>query len=121
MLQGLWTDAHLAFTVGLDQRVHCWHLKLQHPNSSNSGKRMLPANPGAKTNLHETNPSWDSRNIDSKQEQHDMYWVDAEHCCSSITQVLEPAALDVCMFDRRTYYVLVAGRGTELLSLAESE
>ena len=121
MLQGLWTDAHLTFTVGLDQRLHCWRMKLQQMNSSNSGKRVLPASTGAKTNLHATSSSRDPRNIDSKQEQHDMYQLDVEHQCSSITQVLEPAALDVCMIDRLSYYVLVAGRGTELLSLAGSE
>ena len=30
LLQGLWTDGHLAFTVALDQRLHFWQLQHQH-------------------------------------------------------------------------------------------
>ena len=41
----------------------------------------------------------------------------AQHSSSGMTQVLEPAALDVCLHDNATLYIIIAGRGTQLLKL----
>lgn len=41
----------------------------------------------------------------------------AQHSSSGMTQVLEPAALDVCLHDNATLYIIIAGRGTQLMKL----
>ncbi len=40
-----------------------------------------------------------------------------QHSSSGMTQVLEPAALDACLHDNATLYIIVAGRGTQLMKL----
>ena len=40
-----------------------------------------------------------------------------QHSSSGMTQVLEPAALDVCVHDNATLYIIIAGRGTQLMML----
>ncbi len=40
-----------------------------------------------------------------------------QHSSSGMTQVLEPAALDVCVHNNATLYIIIAGRGTQLMKL----
>ncbi len=43
--------------------------------------------------------------------------VAVQHSSSGMTQVLEPAALDACVHDNATLYIIIAGRGTQLMKL----
>ena len=124
-LQGLWTDGHLAFTVALDQRLHCWQMKhhtelrVRHRSRSDSqAQPSLAHMPEGQTIEHA------AENVVSDAHVWDQ---DAEAegsnpmvCLlgSAVTQVLEPAALDaVYSIADQTYHVSVAGRGTQLLSM----
>ena len=129
LLQGLWTDGHLAFTVALDQRLHCWQLQYQHKeaalpcahNRSPSVSKSQPA-PSHAADKQEVEPldqqaaslaavesTWEKKGTE----------VTAVMAASAVTQALEPAALDGVYdsFDG-TYHVLIAGRGIQLLSMA---
>lgn len=127
MLQGLWTDGHLAFTVALDQRLHFWRLQHQHVEAA------LTHAHSSSQNVSKSQPA--PSHAAEKQEIEPLYQqavsivegtlgkkgtkITASLGGSAVTQVLEPAALDAVYdsFDE-TYHVLIAGRGTQLLSMA---
>lgn len=124
-LQGLWTNGYLAFTVALDQRVHCWHLSLKPgednllcthdvtQDSSQSSLR-LPNEQQLADQANEGVAGVGSFEIYGQ----DTSGVTACLSASAVTQVLEPAALDAA-FDThdQVYHLLIAGRGTQLLSM----
>lgn len=129
-LQGLWTDGRLAFTVALDQKLRCWQMKhhaLMHRGRSDS--RTQPSltcvaeertvEHAAATHVRDAHaaasPAADVHERDLELHNGAVavsLWGEA------VTQVLEPAALDaVYRCVDQTYHVLVAGRGTQLLSM----
>ena len=128
MLQGLWTDGQLAFTAGLDQRVHCWRLKHSKAGFSTSdidsqsvlrgdeGSRPAACANAAHASLQLATAEGQASSS-PEQNWNRTHEVILKECCSSMTQVLEPAALDACRSSRTMYNVLVVGRGTQLLSL----
>jgi hypothetical protein len=122
-----------AFTVGLDQQVRCWPLRLgtrqqqhEHGELGSSGleaAQQAPGSlPGAACYQAHSSSSCSSGSPCSSLE------VVEAGCC--FTQVVEPAALDVLLAPLaeahssggtgssacRQYLLGVAGRGTELLT-----
>lgn len=124
-MQGLWTDGHLAFTVALDQRLHCWEmqhdiqLKMHRCKNDNREKPAMAHNDKEQTVEHAAagvaSVVSDKRVCDQEL-QSDEAGVCLLGC--AVTQVLEPAALDAVYSSAdQTYHVLVAGRGTQLLEM----
>ena len=121
-MQGLWTDGQLAFTVALDQRLHCWQvaqcmqLRRHRCRSDNRGTFALGDNDKGQTVGHAAASVVSNRGL-REQEPHSG---EATICLlvSTVTQVLEPAALDAVYSSAdQTYHVLIAGRGTQLLNM----
>ena len=127
-MQGLWTDGHLAFTVALDQRLHCWSMihdtqvLVHRSRSDNREKPALAHNVKEQTVEHAAAgvaSVVSDRRVCEQEPQGD----EASVCLlgSAVTQVLEPAALDAVYSSAdHTYYVLVAGRGTQLLEMTHA-
>ena len=126
-LQGLWTDGHLAFTVALDQRLHCWEMKRHtqlrmHRCKSDSRGNPVLAHDDKEQTVEQCHAAASvasdvSDRILWEQEPQSgeaSVWL----LGSDVTQVLEPAALDAVYSSAdQTYHVLVAGRGTQLLDM----
>lgn len=124
-MQGLWTDGHLAFTVALDQRLHCWEMKRHTQLRMHGCKKADRENPalahGDKGQTVEYAAASVANDVSDR-----ILWEqepqsnEASVCLlgCAVTQVLEPAALDAVYSSAdQTYHVLVAGRGTQLLDM----
>ena len=122
LLQGLWTDGQLAFTVALDQRLHCWQIphctQLRRHRCTNDNRETfaLGDNDKWQTVGHAAASVVSDRGL----REQEPYSGEATICLlgSTVTQVLEPAALDAVYSSAdQTYHVLVAGRGSQLLNM----
>ena len=129
-MQGLWTDGRFALTVGLDQRLHCWQLSHSHVTKSRNRQPTVPQHkggaaldPSSATQMQSSDHEMHSRDAASGASVSGRNESTTNACLfrSTVTQVLEPAALDA-VYDSRTqtYHVLVAGRGTQLLVLQDA-
>ena len=121
MLQGLWTDGQLAFSVALDQRLCCWQmkhhtrLKMHRCRSDDQETNALGHNDKGQTVEHAAASVASGRSLSELEVQ-----PQSDTCLlgSAVTQVLEPAALNAVYNSvDQIYHVLVAGRGTQLLNM----
>lgn len=130
-LQGLWTDGSLAFTVALDQKLRCWRLKhdaLVHRQriDSRTQPSLTFVDEGPTTEHAAAIPASDAHPASvTVSDVHEMDQglqgsaVTVRLREGAVTQVLEPAALDaVYSIVDQAYYILVAGRGTQLLNMS---
>ena len=116
--QGLWTNGLLMFSLGLDQMLHCWTLKHTVKTDSKHGavqSQTSPSQAGAVSAsdscIVDVASSQASEQLASSLTDH----VQVSWLSSSVVQVLEPAALDVCEGEVHGLHALVSGRGTQLL------
>lgn len=112
LLQGVWTDGKLAFTLGLDQMLHCWLLQSRR-NSTGDADVAPPqqADHAVSLNANGGESIFPNAATGSLQKEE----VEIDCLCSAVVQVLEPAALDVRATSVGMRHILVTGRGTQLL------
>ena len=96
--------------------LHCWHVQTQkHTRSSSEAKpsghagKDMPVITPWRTDNALINDEEAAAAEAMQEDAYDVSWLS-----SSVVQVLEPAALDVCTSDGQLH-VLVTGRGTQLL------
>lgn len=121
LVQGLWTDGRLALTVALDQRLHCWQLKYAQITSKQPDGAVNPSSQVLKYGSHRS--AHGQQGLSSPADVAvpsglltPELSLTVHHDSSSMTQVLEPAALDACSHQDMLLAV-IAGRGTQLVEL----
>jgi hypothetical protein len=117
-MQGLWTDGCLALTVALDQRLHSWQLKYDQQTAEYAEGTVKQLSADSESNRQAGQHRLPNTSLSlGSQRQMVGSSVVVQHSSSGMTQVLEPAALDACVHDNATLYIIIAGRGTQLMKL----
>ncbi|DBA76394.1 TPA: hypothetical protein ACH3X1_010099 [Trebouxia sp. C0004] len=117
-IRGLWTDGSLALTVALDQRLHSWRLMYDQHMAENAEGTVEQLSADSEANRQADQHRLLNTGLClGVQRQLAGSSVIVQHSSSGMTQVLEPAALDACVHDSAILYIIVAGRGTQLMSV----
>lgn len=118
LLQGIWTDGCLALTVALDQRLHSWRLMHDHQTAEYAEGTVKQLTADSDSNRQADQHRLPKTDLSLRsQRQMAGSTVAVQHSSSGMTQVLEPAALDACVHDNATLYIIIAGRGTQLMRM----
>jgi hypothetical protein len=140
-LRAVWTDGRFVFSTGLDQRLRCWGVEFQLEGSLQTDRRaaaplstaqaaaqLAGAGPGSSAGFEAGDRVWWEPSAWGRAEATGGEWeahhggsravvtVAVSELACAITQVLEPAMLDVLAVSRDEYRIAVVGRGTQVLS-----